>query len=203
VLILTSERKENNLSSKWGVLGKADVWEWLQGLSGGAATFVGSLTGSAIGLIAILIGALFNARLNRRRDDELRKKETRGVAAALKAELAGRSSSLLDNAKQLENLQGDSFVVPDIAQSIRVMPDLTSKLGLLDENTIEIVINAYVVIEQYCDRLILDGGKLIGLPGKRRSVLMDARLAPRVKGANLGVNDAIQKAIEKLDTYLH
>ena len=179
------------------------MWEWLQGLSGGAATFVGSFTGSAIGLVAILIGALFNAHLNRRRDDEVRKKEMRAVAAALKAELAGRSSSLLDNAKQLEKLQGDSFVVPDIAQSIRVMTDLTSKLGLLDENTIEIVINAYVVIEQYCDRLILDGGKLMdSLPGNRRSVLMDARLAPRVKGANLGVNDAIQKAIKKLDAYL-
>jgi hypothetical protein len=44
------------------------MWEWLQGLSGGAASFIGSFTGSAIGLIAILSGALFNAHLNRKRD---------------------------------------------------------------------------------------------------------------------------------------
>src|SRR5215217_5010526 len=41
------------------------MWGWLQGLSGGAATAVGSATGAAIGRVALLLGALFNARLNR------------------------------------------------------------------------------------------------------------------------------------------
>jgi hypothetical protein len=78
--------------------GLRDAWDWVLGLapgiwhglrdaSQGQATFLGTLTGSSIGLIALLIGALFNAHLNRRRDDRLRREEQRTVAAALQAEL--------------------------------------------------------------------------------------------------------------------
>jgi hypothetical protein len=180
------------------------MWEWLQGLSGGAASFIGSFTGSASGLIAILSGALFNAHLNRKRDDEIRRKEARAIAVALRAELKGRAQSLLDNAERLEGgVKSDSFVVPDIAQSIRVMPNVTGKLGLLDEDTIKEVLDAYVVNEQYFDRLILGGGKLMeNMSGNRRLVLMRAESAPIVRGGNLGVNDAVQKAIKKLEKYL-
>ena len=73
------------------------MFEWLQGLSGGAAAFVGSLTGSAIGLVALLLGALFNAYLNRRRDDALRNADARSVAAALRAELITIEEMLLAN----------------------------------------------------------------------------------------------------------
>jgi hypothetical protein len=179
------------------------MWEWLQGLSGGAASFVGSFTGSAIGLIAILFGALFNAHLNRKRDDEIRRKEARATAVALRAELKGGAQSLLENAERLEGgVKSGSFVVP-IAQSIRVMPNVTEKLGLLDEDTIKEVLDAYVVIEQYFDRLILGGGKLMeNMSGNRRLVLMRAESAPIVRGGNLGVNDAVQKAIKKLEKYL-
>jgi len=34
----------------------------------GQAAFLGSLTGGLIGLVALLLGALFNTHLNRRRD---------------------------------------------------------------------------------------------------------------------------------------
>jgi hypothetical protein len=70
------------------------MWEWLQGLSGGAANFVGAIAGSAIGLIALLVGALFNSHLNRLRDDRIRREETRAVAAALMAELDGVAKGL-------------------------------------------------------------------------------------------------------------
>jgi hypothetical protein len=68
--------------------------EWLQGLQGGATTFVGALTGSAVGLIALVLGALFNAYLNRQRDDRLRASETRSVAAAIRAELQSLDDTL-------------------------------------------------------------------------------------------------------------
>jgi hypothetical protein len=54
--------------------------DWLEGLKGGAPVVIGAFTGSAIGLIALMLGALFNAHLNRRRDDDLRRVETRSVA---------------------------------------------------------------------------------------------------------------------------
>jgi hypothetical protein len=182
-----------------------DFWKWFGALPPSSASFLGTLTGSSLGLIALLLGALFNAHLNRKRDDRLRRKETRALAAALRAELVGRSQSLLDNATRFkEGVKSECFIVPDIAQSIRVMPNVTDKLGLLDEDTIKDVIDAYVVIEQYCDRLILSGGRLMDdMPGNRRSVLLDADLAPKVLGGTLGVNDVIQKAIKRLDAYCH
>jgi hypothetical protein len=42
--------------------------------------FLGTLTGSLLGLLAILAGALFNAHLNRARDDRLRLEEARSYA---------------------------------------------------------------------------------------------------------------------------
>jgi hypothetical protein len=177
---------------------------WLQGLSGGAATFVGSLTGSLVGLVAILLGALFNAHLNRKRDDEIRRKETRALAAAIRAELNGRARSLLSDVKRMEERPPQTTIaVPDISQSIRVLPNLTEKLGLLDGDTIEAVIDAYIVIEQFAERLIMFGGKLLpDMPDGRRSILIEANLIPTLRGGSMGVNDAIQIAIKKLDAYL-
>jgi hypothetical protein len=176
---------------------------WFGALPPASAGFLGTLTGSGLGLIALLIGALFNAWLNRKRDDRLRKHERRAVAAALRAELSRQSRTLLDNAKRLEELKGDTFLVPDIAQSIRVLSNVIDKLGFLDERTIEAVIDAHVVIEQYCGKLVLDGGEeLYNSSGTRRSVLMRANMASMVRGANLGVDDVIQKAIKRLSGYL-
>jgi hypothetical protein len=47
-------------------------WDWIGTLPQGSASFLGTLAGSTLGLFAILAGALFNAHLNRRRDDALR-----------------------------------------------------------------------------------------------------------------------------------
>jgi hypothetical protein len=77
-------------------------WDWLGSLPTSSASFVGSLTGATFGLGAIIVGALFNASLNRRRDDHLRKIEARTLAGALKAELAGLKQSLIENADGLE-----------------------------------------------------------------------------------------------------
>jgi hypothetical protein len=80
------------------------MWVWLEGLSGGAANFVGSMTGSLVGLLAILAGACVNAHLNRRRDDKLRDDERRSIVAALKAELDGLNEIVLSNASSLEQI---------------------------------------------------------------------------------------------------
>jgi hypothetical protein len=93
-------------------------------------------------------------------------------------------------------------VVPDISQSVRVFPNLIDKLGLLDGDTIEAVIDAYIVIQQFADRLILSGGKLLpGMPGGRRSILIEPNLFPTLRGGSMGMNDTIQIAIKKLDAY--
>ncbi len=62
-----------------------DFMEWVNALSPSAAQFWGHVVGVGGGLIAILMGALVNAALNRSRDNRLRDQEARAVAAALAA----------------------------------------------------------------------------------------------------------------------
>jgi hypothetical protein len=61
---------------RWAAIdgvGFCKMWQWLHDLSSAQATVVGTLIGSLVGLvlgfITLVGGALFNERLNRRRDD--------------------------------------------------------------------------------------------------------------------------------------
>jgi hypothetical protein len=58
-------------------------WDWLAKLSPSTGSFVGTLTGSTLGLVAILIGALFNARLNRPRDEAIREADRIAIASSM------------------------------------------------------------------------------------------------------------------------
>ena len=55
----------------------------------------------------------------------------------LRAELAGCRRALLTNAQQLKDPQAGTFLMPDLAHSIRIMPEMVSKFGLLDEETVK------------------------------------------------------------------
>src|SRR6266511_265386 len=184
----------------------AGMWQWLHGLSPGQATFLGSLTGSSIGLIALLLGALFNAHLNRRRDDRLRQEERKVVAAGLLAELVGLSNRLHSTTKLLKDgleLKGpmvSPFPVPDLAHSVRVLPHLLSKLGLLDPETIRSVIDAHLAIEQHKDELLQWGGRLRDdLPSHGRVVDIPSEYFGLVVVTNEHLFGKIQTAIEKLE----
>jgi hypothetical protein len=176
------------------------MWQWLHDLSPGQATFLGWM----VGFFTVVGGALLNAYLNRRRDDRLRQEDRRAVATALRAELAGLQRILLSNAEGLKkkHLESDvSILIQDLAQSVRILPEMIDKLGLLDPETIQSVIDAHMVVEQYCERLQMLGGRLVEnvTSGTRRLVALPADKAKRVTAANAGLSDAIQEAIAKLD----
>lgn len=176
--------------------------EWLQGLQGGAATFVGALTGSAIGLIALVLGALFNAHLNRKRDNDLRLQETRAVAASLWAELLGLEEALTENAKGLDTSDSD-FFLPDPSHSVRVFPSVISKIGLLDVETIKRVIEAYIVVDQYAETLMILGGKVPNnMPSHRRVFAMPVGRAKDVADINRQVASLVVAAKQKLAPYM-
>jgi hypothetical protein len=123
----------------------------------------GALTGSAIGFAALVAGALFNAKLNRDRDDRLRRFDTRAVAAAIRAELASVEETLRENAQGLRKNAPMDFVVPDIAHSVRMFPGLSGRIGLLgDTPIITEVVGVYIVIDQYCEAMLMAGGTLGG-----------------------------------------
>jgi hypothetical protein len=182
------------------------MWEWLQTLSGGAATFVGSATGSAIGLIALLLGALFNAHLNRRRDDRIRKEDARKLATALRAELSGLLATLEANTKMLKEQPpeaGGGLLTPDLGQSVRIMPHLLDKIGLLDVATLRAVIESYLVIEQYAQKLVLVGGTLVeNMPGDKRVVSLRAEQTELVITITEAVIDKIRESVKMLSTYV-
>jgi hypothetical protein len=109
-----------------------DLMIWLEGLKGGAPQVIGAVIGSLLGFIALVVGALFNAKLNRDRDDRLRKVEIRAVAAAIRAELGSLEDSLTDNAKRLIEAppsQLESFFMPDLTHSVHIFPKMIEKLA--------------------------------------------------------------------------
>jgi hypothetical protein len=175
--------------------------DWLQHLSPGEATFVGSLTGSAFGLLALLIGALFNAHLNRKRDDLLRRIDARSVATAFRAELNGLYDSLTRNADELANPQGDFFAT-DIAHSVRVMPHFLPKIGLLDGDIIRRVIDTYVSVDQHCELLLTLGGQIAPNIAHRRVITMPVKQATHVVKLNRDMAKRTQDAIASLDAFL-
>jgi hypothetical protein len=183
-----------------------DFWNWLAKLPSGSASFVGTLTGSTFGLIAILIGALVNAHLNRKRDDAARDADRIAVASALYAELQGIHRAFTENAVHLEKhlpnpIEGGGFTVPE--PSVKILPEMLSKIGLLNAETIRKVMNAYVLTEQYLDGLILLGGVLqANMPENRQMVYMDAHYAATVAKMNNVKAGVVKEAMEALAPYL-
>jgi hypothetical protein len=94
----------------------------------GHAAFLGNLTGSLIGLIALLLGALFNAHLNRRHDIRLRRHDQRAMAAALKAELVLWSERLEGHVQDSKDGKGPAKWMVPVFRS-RVLEDMIPKLG--------------------------------------------------------------------------
>ncbi|MET4206865.1 hypothetical protein [Bradyrhizobium sp. LA2.1] len=179
-------------------------WDWLGKLPQSSASFVGTLTGSSLGLIALLTGALVNASLNRRRDDRLRRHDRTAVATVLHAELTGMRRTLIENAEHLESNPPDpkqGFVVP--APSARLLDDATSKIGLLGTDAVRKVMDAYVLNEAYLTDLILAGGQQHpGTPEDRSLIFMPGRLAPFVAEFNRTRATAVDAALKALSPFL-
>jgi hypothetical protein len=180
-------------------------WQWLQTASQGQASFVGTLMGSFFGLLALLLGALANAGLNRNRDDRLRREDQRAIATALRAELEGFHRTLKENA---ETLRQEDYVkavqqvnMPDLAQSIQIMPKVVSKLGLLDGKIIGAVITAYGVVEAYSAKLLLLGGRPEVTPDNfKRYVALPSNVVTPVVLLTDVTAEVIQEAIDQLGT---
>jgi hypothetical protein len=124
------------------------------------------------------------------------------MAVALRTELASIAWILEENAKDLAESKSD-FTVPDVDHSVRVMPQMISKFGLLDADAIRKTIHAYILVEQYCERLLMLGGILSDVtPRHRRLVLMQEASAKHVAIINEVTATEIKKAISALDRYL-
>jgi hypothetical protein len=179
-------------------------WDWLASLPQGSAAFVGTLTGSAFGLIALLLGALFNARLNRKRDEALREADRVAVASALSAELTGIHQSFVDNAKHVTEsppAKDGGFLIP--IPKIRVFPEMMSQIGLLRPDTIKAVMGGYILTEQYHYKLILLGGRAeADMPEEHQLVYLGSEHTKNVVALNEVTAEVVKEAIDSLASYL-
>jgi hypothetical protein len=181
--------------------------EWLEGLKGGAPTVVGAIIGSLLGFVTLVLGALFNAYLNRRRDDGLLRIEARGVAAAIRGELQSLDEILTYNAERLLSdppTAQESFFLPDLSHSVRMFPELTGKIGLLGDPAIIMdLIQAYIVVDQYCENCLVLGGELgKGMPNHRRMIVMPSNRAKSVAEMNSTIAERVRKSMHRLDKFL-
>lgn len=177
---------------KTGTLG------WLDGLSNGAATFLGSFTGAVVGLVAILLGALYNAHLNRKRDDRVRLQDATAIAIALREELQMVHKALIENAKRWREADGRATLGPDLAHLIKVFPRIIPNLGLLSADAVAAAISAYSMIEQHAETLIMLGAKPQELASGRQMYFMPPENTSHAAKMNENLAEEIQKGIDHL-----
>ncbi len=152
-------------------------WETLP--SGASATFL-------YGLIAMVLGALFNAHLNRKRDDRLRKNEMRATAAALYSEILVMREIVADMGQAIGrrclehgdfNLQKNDEVVLFRLSEPVVFEALAPKLNLLGPDWVRPITEFYLHYASLktCLRFVsqAEGKQLLG----SSMVLVPARMA--------------------------
>ena len=150
---------------------------------------------------------LFNAWLNRRRDDRLRRLDAQALAAALLADLNGLENAFRLNNKAIGETDPqapDSFVGPDFAHLIRVFPEMLSKIGLLgDPAMIEEVMKPFILVDQHLESMMMLGGQLAkGGPEHRRLIIIPVASAADVKAINVSMLEDIVEAKRRLRRYL-
>lgn len=105
----------------------ASIWNWIS--HQGSATAFGAVVTFVFGLTAVLIGALFNAHLNRRRDDRLRNEELKSVAAALYGEIL----LLREEIARMSKIVAKTY----FQEGLYPRPRLKFDQNLLERNTLE------------------------------------------------------------------
>lgn len=126
------------------ITGTADREWWASPLAG---TVIGSTLGATLGFVSLVLGALWNAHLNRVRDDEQRWLEKLSVASALKAELGLVRQALAEYVERLSKF--NQVDVGGFETASRLYAEFAGKIGLFDHRTVQSVISAYGFIENY------------------------------------------------------
>ncbi len=140
-----------------GIMGCS--WQWLSNLQGAQAAFVGSVTGSLFGIIALVIGALFNFWLTRRRDARIRSEESNAVAAALFGEIVLFREELARIAKLVASFEANHrefdahFLERIHLQDPSLYKALAGKVGLLDAHVLLAIVTFHNNVQAVRDWL--------------------------------------------------
>lgn len=111
--------------------------------------WAGNALGSFIGLFALLLGALYNARLTRKRDDRMHTEKRESIAAAVAAELTAFGATLAERMGFMYGYVEQKGTTHPVEAAIArcrlpastVIEHLGDRIGLLDAET------AYQVVQ--------------------------------------------------------
>ena len=129
------------------------MWQWLSQLEGAQSGLVGSFAGFVFGITALILGALFNFRLNRRRDALLQAEEADAVAAALFGEIIlirkelARTANLVARREMANGSFDKHFLELIRLQDPLLYKALANKLGLLDPAIILAITHFHANVE--------------------------------------------------------
>ncbi len=124
-------------------------WPAIAAMESGSAAFLGALVGAAAGLGAILAGALYNAKLNRRRDAALRKEEELSIANALYGEILLLREEVAKVARVVASVEERrEEITQQLVEDYRVRdpilyPALAHRLGLLSADLLLAITKFY------------------------------------------------------------
>lgn len=116
----------------------------------------GDALGSAVGLVAILLGALYNAHLSRERDDTKMDKEAKAIACAIGAEMAVYLESLCGHYSAA--MSGPNEYSAGRMNTLKksapmVWPRLADQVGKLDYELSYKTVKAWSLIDFYVSLL--------------------------------------------------
>lgn len=152
---------------------EAGIASTLMALQPSVAAFLGAIVGATITMVSVIVGALFNAHLNRRRDDRIRKQEERTVANALLAELTMLRGSH-SRAIAERQPQGNTMLIPVKEGPAEVYHALIDKIGHLDSSVLVPLIEFHTVFASLESYLVFLGGK-VEIHGQKRYVAVPDR----------------------------
>lgn len=164
-------------------------------------SFFGTALGILAGFCTLVAGALFNSHLNRRRDDRLRKIEAVALAGSLRVELFTIRRSLQSNADGLMEKRGDYANIPDPGALSEIYRGAYSRLGLLDQRVINVLLNTYGTLDSLFYGLALQGGRLDKIGQRQFAVIATANHEWAAKNI-LQVIPDVDGALSTLDEFI-
>lgn len=129
------------------------MWHWLSQLQGAQSSLIGSFAGSIFSIGALILGALFNFKLNRNRDALLRAEEADAVAAALYGEIIlmrmelAQTANIVAKTEMSKGSFDKHFLELIHLQEPLLYKTLADKLGLLDPKLILAITEFHMNVE--------------------------------------------------------
>ena len=151
-----------------------------------------------VGFVGVIVTILFNAKISRDQRRDERDHERNTLRVALIAELKINRRSLRENADTLKEASSDTedaFVPTDPMDD--VYRAFVPRIGLLSQDEVGKVMDAYLTLEEFYSKLFLLGVPVSTSPGHVSVPSTNLQFLARMQESVLGPIDEAIGALEK------